>query len=303
MSDIPEEVRRLAEEREAARRARDFAAADAIRDRIRDAGFILTDTPSGPELAHAPEEGATAPPVVRPGDVGSVLGEPPRFEASVHWIVQGWAEDVVRGIESFRRHHPGASLQQVVVDVAGIDPAVWPEGVELLRLDQATGWADGRNAGLLRSSGSVVLLVDGSVEPEGEVVGPLVSALADRSVGLTGPFGIVTDEHLHDFRESEGPEVDAIEGYLMAFRRELAEQGLRFDRQFKFYRSADIELSFQVKALGLRATVTKVPVRRHEHRMWATTPEERRDRLSKRNYYRFLDRWRGRTDLLTRHDH
>src|SRR6266540_2128214 len=142
MTDVPEDIRRLAEERQAARQARDFAAADALRDRIEEAGFTVTDTPSGPELAPAPEESgaeATAPPVVRPGDVGSVLGEPPRFEASVHWIVQGWPEDVVRGIESFRRHHPRTSLQHVVVDVAGTDPAVWPEGVELLRLDQATG--------------------------------------------------------------------------------------------------------------------------------------------------------------------
>jgi hypothetical protein len=32
--------------------------------------------------------------------------------------------------------------------------------------------------------------------------------------------------------------------------------------------------------------------------MWANTPEDRRAALSKRNFYRFLDRWRGREDLL-----
>jgi len=32
--------------------------------------------------------------------------------------------------------------------------------------------------------------------------------------------------------------------------------------------------------------------------MWTATPSDRRDQLSKRNFYRFLDRWRGRTDLL-----
>jgi GT2 family glycosyltransferase len=95
-----------------------------------------------------------------------------------------------------------------------------------------------------------------------------------------------------------GPDVDAVEGYLMAFRRELVEEGLRFDEKFKFYRTADIDVCFQVKARGLRATVTPLPVSRHEHRMWANTPEEERARLSKRNFYRFLDRWRGRTDLL-----
>ena len=84
----------------------------------------------------------------------------------------------------------------------------------------------------------------------------------------------------------------------MAMPRRLVEEGLRFDEKFRFYRSADIELSFQVKATGLRATVTPAPVILHEHRVWATTPDAERARLSKRNFYRFLDRWRGRTDLL-----
>ena len=114
---------------------------------------------------------------------------------------------------------------------------------------------------------------------------------------MTGPFGLVSDD-LHEFRESDGPDVDAIEGYVMAFRRELVERGLRFDEKFKFYRTADIELSFRIKAMGLRAKVTPIEVTRHEHRMWANTSEEERARLSKRNFYRFLDTWRGRTDLL-----
>jgi hypothetical protein len=32
--------------------------------------------------------------------------------------------------------------------------------------------------------------------------------------------------------------------------------------------------------------------------MWASTPPSERERLSKRNYYRFLERFRGRVDLL-----
>jgi GT2 family glycosyltransferase len=142
------------------------------------------------------------------------------------------------------------------------------------------------------------VIVDGSVEALGDVIGPLEDALTDPEVGLTGPFGIVTDD-LREFRDSTGPDVDAVEGYLMALRRDLLESGLRFDERFKFYRTADIEFSFQVKATGCRVTVTELPVKRHEHRMWANTQEDQRARLSKRNYYRFLDRWRGRTDLLS----
>src|SRR5439155_12055649 len=113
------------------------------------------------------------------------------------------------------------------------------------------GWASGRNAGLRRAAARVVLLIDGSIEPTGDVVAPLIEALRDPGVGVTGPFGIVTDD-LRQFHPSDGPDVAAIEGYVMAFRRELVESGLRFDEKFKFYRTADIELSFQVKAMGLR---------------------------------------------------
>ena len=145
----------------------------------------------------------------------------------------------------------------------------------------------------------MVVIADGSVEATGDVLTPLIRAMDDLTVGVTGPFGIVTDD-LREFRPSEGPEVDAVEGYVLAFRRELIEAGVAFDPKFRFYRTADIEFSFQVKARGLRATVTPVPIRRHEHRMWTATPEEERARLSRRNFYRFLDRWRGRTDLLVK---
>ena len=138
--------------------------------------------------------------------------------------------------------------------------------------------------------------MDGSVEPAGDLLTPLAEALADPACGIAGPFGIVTDD-LREFHESQGPEVDAIEGYLMAFRREILQTAGFFDEKFKFYRTADIEYSFRVKDLGLSARVVPLPLERHEHRMWANTPEQERAKLSKRNFYRFLDRWRGRTDL------
>lgn len=296
MTEVPEEVRRLMGERGDARAARDFARADALRDRIRAAGFEVTDTPGGPSIAARAEEEEVEPePYRRSEDVPSLLEEEPSVDVSVHWVVQGWPEDVRRGIEAFDRTGASASCAHVVVDTTG---SSWPDGTDVVRFEAHAGWAAARNAGLRRATGRVVAIVDGSVEPSGDVLTPLMAGLADPSVGVTGPFGIVTDHHLHDFHESDGPEVDAVEGYLMAVRRELVVGGLRFDEKFRFYRSADIELSFQVKAGGLKATVTEVPITRHEHRMWEHTPEEQRDRWSKRNYYRFLDRWRGRTDLL-----
>ncbi len=292
MGDLPEDVERLVAEREELRRARDFAAADAVRDRLRELGYEVEDTPNGPAARPIGPAGRR----LAPDEVDSVLDRPPTHDASVQWLVQGWPDDALRGVEAFRRCHPGRSIQHVVVDAAGTDAALWPPDVEVVPLDRDPGWGVGRNLGLGRALGRIVVLVDGSIEPTGDVIGPLEEALADPTVGLAGPFGLVTGD-LHEFRESEGPDVDAVEGYLMALRWDVLARAGGLDERFRFYRAADIEFSFRIKDLGLRCVVVPLPIVRHEHRMWANTPPEERDRLSKRNFYRFLDRWRGRLDL------
>jgi cysteinyl-tRNA synthetase len=180
--------------------------------------------------------------------------------------------------------------------VTGAPVTTWGDDVEVVQLEPGTGWGAARNAGLKRSRGRVVLAMDGSIEATGDVLGPLEDALADPAIGLCGPFGIVTTD-LREFDSTDGPEADAIEGYCMAFRREILTAAGLFDEKFRWYRTADIEFSFRVKDLGLRAVVVPVPVERHEHRMWFQTPPADRARWSKRNFYRFLDRWRDRYDL------
>jgi len=46
--DVPDDIKLLAQEREALRKARDFAGADDIRERIKKRGFAVEDTPDGP---------------------------------------------------------------------------------------------------------------------------------------------------------------------------------------------------------------------------------------------------------------
>ena len=104
---------------------------------------------------------------------------------------------------------------------------------------------------------------------------------------------------MKEFEATQGPEVDAIEGYCMAFRRADAIAIDGFDPRFRFYRIADVEFSFRLRDRGGRAVaLAGLPLEKHEHRLWESTEPRERDRLSKRNMYRFLDRWRDRVDLL-----
>lgn len=287
-------ARRLAEVRAARRTAGDYAAADELRDRIIALGFRVEDRHDGGfALTPAP---APAPPRVEARDVPSALDEPPAADWSVHWLHQGWADDVLRGIRSLDAVMGGRSVHHVVVEAVPADDGAWPAEVEAIPLAVDPGFGAARNAGFHRSIGRLVMVAD-SVEAAGDVFAPLEAALADPAVGLCGPFGLVTDD-LRRFRASPGPEVDAVEGYLMAFRRDLLVSGLAFDSKYRFFRAADVDLSFRVKERGLRVVRVDLPVRRRPHRGWESTPPDRREALSRRNFYRFLDRFRGRTDLL-----
>lgn len=294
MTRVPDDVQRLAEERTKRRAVHDYGEADRLRDRIRELGFDIVDRADKFDLLPGAPR---AIPRLRPSEVRGVLHRRPTADFSVLWLAERWPEDVLRGIASFRKFEDDRSVQHLVVESVSTPPTEWPPGVEVVPLAGDPGFGEARNVGFRVSAGRIVIVADGAIEVIGDVYGPLEVALKNPAVGIAGPFGIVTHD-FHEFSEDEGPEVDAIESFLMAFRRELVEDGLAFDEKFRFFRNADIDLSFQVKALGLTALRVDLPVRREEHRAWSTTPEQERDRLSKRNFYRFLDRFRGRTDLL-----
>jgi hypothetical protein len=112
----------------------------------------------------------------------------------------------------------------------------------------------------------------------------------------------VVTTSLLEFEADQGDEVDAIEGYLLAVPRTLAAR-VQVDPRDRYYRNADLDYSFAIRALGYAARRVEVPAERHRHRAYHETDPAERDRASKKNYDRFLARWRNRTDLLTRGFH
>ena len=50
---IPADIQALLEQRQAARKAKDFARSDVIRDQLKASGWLIEDTPKGPKLKKA----------------------------------------------------------------------------------------------------------------------------------------------------------------------------------------------------------------------------------------------------------
>jgi cysteinyl-tRNA synthetase len=237
-----------------------------------------------------------------PQKLGDRLGSPDACEASFVVLFDGWPADLERLHASLAQHLGSRGWELVVVD----NP-VDPEGSERIAalghvqhvpVRDHLGWAAGRNLGLRQATGAVVVIIDTSVALAGDVLGRVEHHLEDPEIGLVGRWGVVSGDGFH-FEEGDGPDVDGVEAYFMAMRRsDLSKTGL-FDPKFKWYRNADVDFSFTFRDAGYRTVVDPtLPLERHTHRLWETTPEGERDELSRNNFFRFRDHWGERKDLF-----
>jgi GT2 family glycosyltransferase len=299
------EVAALVRERHQHRKARRWDAADDIRDRIIDMGFEVRDERAGTSVMPLPPWRHDADNIASSADVGSRLDEKPDLDFTVAVVARRGCEELQRCVSSARTWL-GDAGEVIVVDNG------FPEECELVldqideadaalrffRADHFLGTAGGRNVALRQARGRYVVLLDTSVEVTGDLFTALRPLLEDETVGVVGRWGVVTED-MRSFDEAESPgDVDAVEGYLMAFRRDvLGEAGL-LDEKFRFYRHLDLDFSYAIRSRGYRAVIdTSLPVRRHDHVEWLATPPDERERLSKRNFYRFLRKWGGREEF------
>jgi cysteinyl-tRNA synthetase len=315
-SGPPAEVEKAASERAAARAGRDWAAADRLRAEIEAAGWRMIDAGTAYRLERSSPPDVEVGGEIRYGRsdaVPSRLDEPATGLASVIVVASTDRAGTAAVVEGLRATVPpgvdlvvvadglsNAAVAGVVGDEAG-DQGDGPS-VELVRTSEPLGQAAALNMGIRRARAPVVVVVDPAIVPRGDVITPLVEALDDASVAIAGAFGLRSTDLRH-FEESDEGDAAAIQGYLMAFRRADANARGPLDEAFRFYRNLDIWWSLVLRDGGegrtprRAAVVSGLPLERGEPRAWVTTPPAVRDRLSKRNFYRVLDRFRTRLDL------
>jgi cysteinyl-tRNA synthetase len=287
-----------------------YQSSDMMRESIEMEGFRVHDRP---DSSHLHSRG-TLDPITRPNivtnvrEVKSLLHEPDVYEFSLNLLAWDNADEIDRAVKSIVAHKGEHSIEIVLIDNGSSDGTA--EAVERLAseypdvhplwIDHWVGEGAGRNVGLLRSRGRIVVVLGNHIEVTGDIFTPIEQALSDPEVGLVGGWGVRSDD-LRDFESSSGPEVDAVEAYLLALRREEIDRVGLFDEKFRFYRHIDLEFSLRFSDHGMKnIVVPEIRARtiEHEHRLWYHTPPDERERKSKHNFYRFLHRWGDRRDLL-----
>ena len=317
---IPEDVLTAAHDRARARADRDWPEADRLRGVIEAAGWKIVDR--GTDFALTPavpadlEDGGR----IRYGasqHVPSRLEEPAVGLATIVLLATDHPDDLERAVRAFASHAPAGTSVVIVADAPSEDQAaaldaLAPSAAGRHGRDAARGDLDERTAGPRRRDEHRDPPVPGSGRDPARYERGADRGLRDaarpapwtiRPSAVVGGWGITSGD-LRRFEDAPAGDVDAIEGYCQAFRRaDYVERG-PLDERFRFYRNLDIWWSLVLRDGGegepsRRAVrLDGLPLARHDHRGWTSLPDDERDRQSKRNFYRIIDRFGWRRDLL-----
>jgi hypothetical protein len=290
----PESVHELARARQAARAEKNFALSDQLRDEIAAQGFEVVDVATGYELRpkkRFPSYESTRD--VRPINSG-------KYEITVAMIVDGFHEDAVITIKTIKEHSQCA----IAVLVIG-DPGILVDQLDartsLVHLTESLGWGECANALLRNITSEFVVIVDPSTRFIGDAITPVLAELKKReyvAVGWRG--GLVNlDDDWRSIEDKGAGEVDVLFSYFLAVHREDALGAKGFSNRAIYYRNADIEFSLNLRHGQGRLLQMDLPLEQDRHHGYYDTDEEFREQQSKKNYDRILERFRGKTAILS----
>jgi cysteinyl-tRNA synthetase len=305
---LPQDIVVLLRERQALRAGKDYARADELRIEIIGQGYEVHDRPNGTTAAPIAAWRRDEEAISSSGDVDSLLAREPQIEFTISIVARQGCRELERCVESVKTWLKDTPAEIIVVDNGFdeachvfVDEMAGGDGrLRLFHADHFLGSAAARNVSLRQARGRYVVFIDTSVEVCGDIFTPLRGLLDNPTVGMAGRWGVVTNDMRSFLEAKESGDVHAVEGYVMAFRRSVLREAGLLDEKYRFYRHLDLDFSFAVRNRGYRAVIdTSLPVRRHQHVDWEAMQPEERDRLSKRNFYRFLRKWQKHPELLS----
>ena len=290
----PDSVHDLAKARLAARAEKNFALSDQLRDQIANQGFEVVDVAGGYELRpkkRFPTYESTRD--IRPINSG-------KYEITVAMIIDGFQEDAVTTIKTIKEYNQCA----IAILVVG-DPGVLVDELDsrtsLVQLTEDFGWGESANALLRNVTSEFIVIMDPSTRFTGDAITPVLAELKKRefvAVGWRG--GLVNlEDDWRSVDDKGAGEVDVLFSYFLAMHREDALTARGFSNRALYYRNADIEFSLNLRHSNGRLLQMDLPLEQDRHHGYHDTDPEYRDAQSKKNYDRILERFRGKTAILS----
>jgi len=290
---VPDSVNELAQARLDARAAKDWARSDQLRDQIAAAGFEVVDVAGGYELkAKRPYITLAYPRDIRTIDL--------KNDVTVGLIVDGFTEDALETVKAIKANSDCAVAVIAIGDAGSLFEQI-DKRTYLVSVNPGAAWGDCANVFLEKVESKYVVIMDPSTRFTGDAIAPVVVELEKGeyvAVGWRG--GLVNTEDEWRSVDDKGPgEVDVLFSYFMALNREAMIEVGGFNPRALYYRNADMEYSLKIRQAGGKLLQIELPLIQERHHGYHDVDPEYRDLQSKKNYDRILDKYRGKSAILS----
>ena len=283
----------LAQERLDARAAKDFAKADQLRDQIAALGFEVIDVAGGFEF-RAKER---FPTYASTRDIKAIKVN---GDIAIAMIVDGFTADAAETVRTIKAH-----CQTPIVALVTSDPAKLIEEIDLqfqlIAITENFGWGENANALLKNISSKHLVIMDPSTRFTGDAMAPVLAELSKGEFSAVGWRGglVNTEDEWRSVDDKGAGEVDVLFSYFLAFNCADATNAGGFNNRAIYYRNADIEFSLRLRHSSGRLLQMDLPLEQARHHGYYDTDEQFREIQSKKNYDRILERFRGKSAILS----
>jgi len=289
----PQSKEQLAQARLDARAAKDFAKADQLRDQIAALGFEVIDIAGGFEF-RAKER---FPKYASTRDIKAIKVE---GDIAIAIIIDGFTADAAESVRSIKSN----SKTPIVAFVIG-EPAELVDEIDLqfqlVSIGENFGWGENANALLKNISSKYLVIMDPSTRFIGDAIAPVLAELNKGQYSAVGWRGglVNTDDEWRSVDDKGPGEVDVIFSYFLAINCADATNAGGFNNRAIYYRNADIEFSLRLRNVNGRLLQMDLPLEQARHHGYFDTDPEFREVQSKKNYDRILERFRGKSAILS----
>ncbi len=290
----PESVHELARARQAARAEKNFALSDSLRSEIAAQGFEVVDVADGYELR--PKKRFATYSSTR--DIKAINSG--KYPITVAMIIDGFHEDAIQTLQSIKANSDCA-IAMLVIGEAGALGDQLDARTSLVELTENFGWGESANALLRNVTSEFIVIMDPSTRFTGDAITPVLEELQKREFVAVGWRGglINLEDEWRSVDDRGAGEVDVLFSYFIAMHREDALAARGFNNRALYYRNADIEFSLALRHANGRLLQMDLPLEQARHHGYYDTEEQYRELQSKKNYDRILERFRGKTAILS----
>jgi hypothetical protein len=226
------------------------------------------------------------------------------FSATVVIYADGFIEDAVTSIQAVKANSSEDIAIYLLIsgapelaDVASL----LDERTYIVQITEGVGWGEAMNALIKLSNSPYVIVMDPSTIFTGDAITPTIEKLSTKefsAVGWRGGLVNIEDDWRSVDDKGDG-EVDVLFSYFLGLNREHALEAGAFNIRAVYYRNADMEFGLKLRQAQGRLWQLELPLKQERHHGYYDTDPAYREEQSKKNYDRILQRFRGKTEILS----